>query len=153
MTHLLVLPRGGRRLGLRVQRGHIVLHVVVVERPRRRLVCPRLLEPAVHGVIPFVVVSVVVEPGVLVPGELKQGGTMDALCGHAGVWCSSTSVRPRRDVTIVFHDVVAALASATRFPFLVAGGGVAVLGLLQVHLLDHRLPQPHPRVDEPVRNL
>jgi hypothetical protein len=131
LVFVLLLPRGGR--GLRVQRGHVV-HVVVVERRPRLIICSRLLEPTLHRRV-LIVIVVTVEPGVrrlpLVSGELERGGTMDA--------------------AVVFHVV----APATRISLVVPGGGgfPVLIGLLQVHLLHHRLPQPHPRIDEPVRNL
>jgi len=77
VAHLLVLlPRGGR--GLRVQRRHVV-HVVAVERPLRRLVSPRFLQPALDIIV--VVAVPLIEPGMrrlLVPGELEQRGAVDA---------------------------------------------------------------------------
>nr|ACL54586.1 unknown [Zea mays]ACR35594.1 unknown [Zea mays]ACR36445.1 unknown [Zea mays] len=60
-------------------------------------------------------------------------------------------VRPRHDAV----DGVAALAAAATGLALVvaAASSVLVLCLLQVHLLHHRLPQPHPRIDEPIGHL
>lgn len=148
MTHL-IAPRRG--LGLRVQRGHVV-HV-----ERRLLIGPRLLELVLqHCVATVVIIIVEVRLRLVVSGELEQGRMDDDVLGavlrpsHARCrFGDGIAVGLGRVDTIDVGGVVA--LAPIGLPLIATD--VLILGLLQVHILHHRLVQPHPSVDELVGHL